>query len=92
MSVLSARYFYLRYGGTGLKREGHLTAIMRIGLLGGTFNPIHRAHVQMAEIARDEAALDLVLLMVAADPPHKAVDEDVPAGERFRLTQLAIAG
>lgn len=68
------------------------TAIMRIGLLGGTFNPIHRAHVQMAEIARDEAALDLVLLMVAADPPHKAVDEDVPAGERFRLTQLAIAG
>ena len=65
---------------------------MRIGLLGGTFNPIHRAHVQMAEIARDEAALDLVLLMVAADPPHKAVDEDVPAGERFRLTQLAIAG
>ena len=65
---------------------------MRIGLLGGTFNPIHRAHVQMAEIARDEAALDLVLLMVAADPPHKRVDEDVPAHERFRLTQLAIAG
>jgi len=65
---------------------------MRIGLLGGTFNPIHRAHVQMAQIARDEAALDLVLLMVAADPPHKPVDEDVPADERFRLVQIAVSG
>ena len=43
---------------------------MRIGILGGTFNPIHSAHVQMAQISRDEASLDLVLLMVAADPPH----------------------
>ncbi|MDD4311838.1 MAG: nicotinate (nicotinamide) nucleotide adenylyltransferase [Eubacteriales bacterium] len=65
---------------------------MRIGLLGGTFNPIHRAHVQMAEIARDEAALDLVWIMVAADPPHKAVDEDVPARERYRLAQIAAEG
>ena len=73
-------------------RGAKQTAIMRIGLLGGTFNPIHRAHVQMAEIARDEAALDLVLVMVAADPPHKRVDEDVPASERYRLAQLAFLG
>lgn len=46
----------------------------------------------MAQIARDEAALDRVVIMVAADPPHKRVDEDVPAGERFRLAQLAISG
>lgn len=65
---------------------------MHIGLLGGTFNPIHNAHVQMARIARDEAALDKVLLMVAADPPHKRVDEDVPADVRLRLARLAIAG
>lgn len=65
---------------------------MRIGLLGGTFNPIHRAHVQMAEIARDEAALDRVLLMVAADPPHKRVDEGVPADVRFRLVETAVSG
>ncbi len=65
---------------------------MRIGLLGGTFNPIHRAHVQMAQIARDEAALDLVLLMVAADPPHKRVDEDIPAEVRFDLVEIAISG
>ncbi|MCE5188088.1 MAG: nicotinate (nicotinamide) nucleotide adenylyltransferase [Eubacteriales bacterium] len=64
---------------------------MRIGILGGTFNPIHNAHVQMARISRDEAALDLVLLMVAADPPHKQVDGAVPASERYRLVQIALA-
>jgi nicotinate-nucleotide adenylyltransferase len=50
---------------------------MRIGILGGTFNPVHNAHVQMARIARDEAALDRVLLVVAADPPTSAW-RDVP--------------
>ena len=65
---------------------------MRIGILGGTFNPIHNAHVQMARIARDEASLDRVLLMVAADPPHKQVDGAVPAIERYRLTKIALAG
>ena len=65
---------------------------MRIGLLGGTFNPIHNAHVQMARIARDEAALDLVLLMVAADPPHKRVDGAVSAEERLWLATLALEG
>ena len=65
---------------------------MRIGILGGTFNPIHTAHVQMARIARDEAALDQVLLIVSADPPHKRVDGEVPASERYRLTQLALVG
>lgn len=65
---------------------------MRIGILGGTFNPIHSAHVQMARIARDEAMLDRVLLMVAADPPHKQVDGAVPASERYRLTEIALAG
>ena len=65
---------------------------MRIGILGGTFNPIHTAHVQMARIARDEAALDQVLLIVSADPPHKRVEGEVPARERYRLTQLALVG
>ena len=65
---------------------------MRIGILGGTFNPIHSAHVQMARIARDEASLERVLLVVAADPPHKRVDGAVPAEERYRLTQIALSG
>ena len=62
---------------------------MRIGILGGTFNPIHTAHVQMAQIARNEASLDRVLLMVAADPPHKRVEGEVPAEVRLELVRLA---
>lgn len=64
---------------------------MKIGMLGGTFNPIHCAHLQMAMLARDTLALDLVLLMVAADPPHKDVDGHVPASERLKMAQLAAA-
>lgn len=64
---------------------------MRIGILGGTFNPIHSAHVQMARIARDEAALDRVLLVVSADPPHKIVEGQVSADERFKMVSLAVA-
>ncbi len=63
---------------------------MRIGILGGTFNPVHSAHVQMARIARDEAALDRVLLVVAADPPHKHVEGEVSANERFEMVSLAV--
>ena len=63
---------------------------MRIGILGGTFNPVHNAHVQMARIARDEAALDRVLLVVAADPPHKRVEGEVPAGERYEMVSMAV--
>lgn len=62
---------------------------MRIGILGGTFNPIHHAHLQMAEIAREALELDRILLMVAADPPHKTVDGQIPAADRLAMTRLA---
>lgn len=62
---------------------------MRIGILGGTFNPIHNAHLAMADCARDRLALDRVLLMVAADPPHKQVDGAVSGEHRLRMTRLA---
>lgn len=62
---------------------------MRIGVLGGTFNPIHSAHLQMAEAARDAFMLDRVLLMVAADPPHKRVAGAVAGTHRLRMAALA---
>jgi len=50
---------------------------MKTGLLGGTFNPIHLAHLRIAEEAREAADLDLVLFMPAADPPHKRLAGNV---------------
>lgn len=62
---------------------------MRIGVLGGTFNPVHMGHLRMAEAARDAFSLDLVLLMVAADPPHKRVAGAVMGTHRLRMAALA---
>lgn len=64
----------------------------RIGILGGTFNPIHIGHVRLAEAAREQLALDRVLLIPAAQPPHKAARELLPGAIRLKLIRLAIRG
>ena len=63
---------------------------MRLGILGGTFNPPHFGHLALAKAAREEFALDRVLLMVAADPPHKPVL--MPAAPRLHMAKLAAEG
>jgi nicotinate-nucleotide adenylyltransferase len=63
---------------------------MRLGLLGGTFNPIHLAHLRIAEEAREAAGLDQVLFIPAADPPHKPVAGDITFEMRYGMVQQAI--
>lgn len=65
---------------------------MRIGLMGGTFNPVHLAHLRIAEEAREMCALDRVLFIPAGDPPHKPLAGEVPFAERSRMVALAIDG
>lgn len=65
---------------------------MGSGLLGGTFNPIHLAHLRIAEEAREAAGLDQVLFNhPAADPPHKPLAGDVSFELRAAMVQWAIA-
>lgn len=64
---------------------------MKIGLLGGTFNPVHLAHLRLAEEAREGAGLDRVLFIPAATPPHKPLAGGTTFEDRFRMVQLAIA-
>lgn len=64
---------------------------MKIGLMGGTFNPIHTAHLRLAEEARVACHLDRVIFIPAADPPHKQLAGDVPFIQRYRMVSLAIA-
>ena len=68
-----------------------LTHIMRIGIFGGTFNPIHLAHLRIAEEVREACALDNILFIPAALPPHKNVAEDVPFAHRLAMVELAVA-
>jgi len=73
--------------------RGHRAgAVLRLGILGGTFNPPHIAHLVCAQEAHAQLGLDRVVLMPARQPPHKQVAAD-PGGEaRFELCRLAIDG
>lgn len=65
---------------------------MKLGILGGTFNPPHIGHLVCAQEAFDQLALDRVVLMPAARPPHKQVAADPGAEARARLCRLAVDG
>jgi nicotinate-nucleotide adenylyltransferase len=64
---------------------------MRIGILGGTFNPVHNAHLRIAEEVRDHLDLEQVMFVPAASPPHKLLAGDLSFKARYEMVQLAIA-
>ncbi len=61
----------------------------RIGIMGGSFNPIHRRHLQIAKRALEEMKLDRVLFIPNGNPPHKG-PELADAAHRFEMTRLAV--
>ena len=65
---------------------------MRIGLLGGTFNPIHIGHLILAEEAREKLNLDKIILVPAYLPPHKDITGIASAKDRYAMVKLAIKG
>lgn len=64
---------------------------MRIGILGGTFNPPHLGHLVCAQEAHLQLELDRVLLVPAGWPPHKAVEDDPGVQHRLGMCRAAIA-
>lgn len=60
----------------------------RIGLMGGTFNPIHMAHLMIADRTKEAFGLDTVIFMPAKEPPHK---KTIPVNHRYKMVELAIA-
>ena len=75
---MSGKYTILRY--------------MKIGILGGSFHPIHNGHLEMARSARDALQLDTVLLMVDRIPPHKELAQGATSEQRYTMVQLACEG
>src|SRR5262245_12759415 len=65
---------------------------MRVGIFGGTFDPIHYGHLIVAEQAREQAGLDQVWFVPSARPPHKADRVVSPFDRRADMLTLAIAG
>jgi nicotinate-nucleotide adenylyltransferase len=68
------------------------TPAQRVGIFGGTFNPIHLAHLRSAEEVREAQRLDCVLFIPSATPPHKPRYGLVNAEHRLAMVRLATAG
>ncbi|OGQ82530.1 MAG: nicotinate (nicotinamide) nucleotide adenylyltransferase [Deltaproteobacteria bacterium RIFCSPLOWO2_12_FULL_60_19] len=64
---------------------------MKLGLFGGTFDPIHWGHLRSAEEVREAFGLDWLLFIPASMPPHKAKGAATPARDRLKMVRLAIA-
>ena len=63
----------------------------RVGVLGGTFDPIHIGHLILAEEAHYQLPLDALYLLPAGDPPHKQAQSITPVEHRLHMLELAIA-
>lgn len=72
-------------------RTSGTTGMNRIGIFGGTFDPVHNGHVHAAECFRDECALDLVYVIPNAIP-HLKQHRSAPAEDRLEMLRLAFAG
>ncbi|MCE5198847.1 MAG: nicotinate-nucleotide adenylyltransferase [Armatimonadota bacterium] len=75
--------------GSSEDRSGSIK-LKRIGIMGGTFDPIHYGHLILAEQAREQFKLDTVLFITAADPPHKTGQEVTPVLYRHQMACLAV--
>lgn len=65
---------------------------MKLGIFGGTFDPVHYGHLVLAEQCREQCGLDEVWFIPAAEPPHKSTSRITPAANRCEMVQFAIAG
>lgn len=65
---------------------------MRLGIYGGTFDPIHLGHLLLAETCREVCQLDEVWFIPAASPPHKQGNQISSARDRVQMLEFAIAG
>jgi nicotinate-nucleotide adenylyltransferase len=64
---------------------------LRVGILGGTFDPIHLGHLEAAAAARRELSLDRIMILPARTPPHRSVEPRASVYHRFAMAALAAA-
>ena len=64
----------------------------QVGILGGTFNPVHIAHLMMAEQVYQQLGLDKVYLMPSYQPPHVDEKKTIDSAHRLAMLELAVAG
>ncbi len=65
---------------------------MKIGVFGGTFNPVHLGHVNLAKNFKSELKLDKLLIIPTGTPPHKEAKNDVSNDDRLNMCRIAFDG
>lgn len=85
---ISIIYLDLYYSHKGC--DLYMVEKRRIGIIGGTFNPIHLGHLMIAEVARESFHLEKVIFVPARIPPHKHNDV-IDAKHRYAMTSAAVA-
>lgn len=65
---------------------------MRLGIFGGTFDPVHYGHLLLAECCREQLGLERIWFLPTAVPPHKQQRELAPGEQRVEMLELALAG
>lgn len=65
--------------------------LRRIGLFGGTFNPIHTGHLQIAKEIKEHFSLDCIIFIPTGIPPHKEISDVIDPAHRLNMVELAIA-
>ena len=63
---------------------------LRIGLFGGSFDPVHNGHIALAKAAKTGFDLDKVIFIPAKNPPHKQTKQPAPAGIRMKILSAAV--
>ena len=71
--------------------EPQHSGTLRLGLLGGSFNPVHNGHLAIARQTREALGLDQILFVPTSHPPHKQNGSLAPAQDRYEMVRLAIA-
>ncbi len=61
-----------------------------VGIFGGTFNPVHNAHLRLARVAKEKFNLSKIIFVPSARPPHKKVYDEVTPYQRYQMTRLAV--
>ena len=74
-----------------MDKQSDCSSLQRIGIMGGTFDPIHYGHLVAAEVARSEFRLDKVIFMPAGNPPHKQLIRVSDPEQRYLMTVLAVS-
>ena len=64
---------------------------MRIGIFGGTFNPVHTGHLIVAQLAKEQLQLVRVLFLLSPNSPHKLQQDKAEISHRLKMLQLAVA-